>query len=241
MFGLRGLQTFVMSLLSVAFLNALMAPTAGAKEAPLEAPLFVAEVAEQAASQAPTSACLLEDMQLEKTLCRLSGEYRALEIESQYGELVARLERPSGAHDLVSLRGFLREQDLDSDLGNVESGGASGEAGTASAAGESFAALPIAGASELMPLSTSPVQMPEWQEQLMKFETLQGARYQIPTSGAELKTSLGFDAQAEIAATDWLEVLKVHLERTLGIDPETSESIVELLGVSSDPVVVETN
>ena len=105
--------------------------------------------------------------------------------------------------------------------------------------------------SDVTPLSTNSAQTAVWQEQLGKFEKLQGARYEIPANSAELKTSLGFDPQVEIAASDWLDVLQVQLERTLGVDPEISESLVELLGVearqvtvapaSSDPVVVETN
>lgn len=194
-----------------------------------DAALFVGEVSEQAASQSQTQECLLQETTQSQFQCRLLGEYRALEFESQYGELVARLERASGAHDLVSLRGFLREQDLDSEL--VNTSGTSDDATLVAAAG----------IAELAPFSTSPAEVPEWQRLFAKFEALQGARYEIPANGAELKTSLGFDAQAEIATADWLEVLKVHIERSLGVGAETSELIVELLGVSSNPVVVETN
>lgn len=187
-------------------------------------PMISSDVTAQTRPDDASSSCLLA----EKPICRLTGQYRAVEIESQYGELVARLERLGGTHDVVSLRGFLREQDLDSNF----------------AADEDLS-------SDVTPLSTNSAQTAVWQEQLSKFEKLQGARYEIPASSAELKTSLGFDPQVEIAASDWLDVLQVQLERTLGVDPEISESLVELLGVeapqvtvapaSSDPVVVETN
>lgn len=205
-------------------------------ESPVMTPMISSDVTAQAVPEEASSSCLLAD----KLICRLTGQYRAVEIESQYGELVARLERLGGTHDVVSLRGFLREQDLDSNF----------------AADEDVS-------SDVTPLSTNSAQMAVWQEQLGKFEKLQGARYEIPANSAELKTSLGFDPQVEIAASDWLDVLQVQLERTLGVDPEISESLVELLGVeaaqapeapqvpemaqvpvapaSSDPVVVETN
>ena len=193
-------------------------------ESPVMTPMISSDVTAQTRPDDASSSCLLA----EKPICRLTGQYRAVEIESQYGELVARLERLGGTHDVVSLRGFLREQDLDSNF----------------AADEDLS-------SDVTPLSTNSAQTAVWQEQLSKFEKLQGARYEIPASSAELKTSLGFDPQVEIAASDWLDVLQVQLERTLGADPEISESLVELLGVeapqvtvapaSSDPVVVETN
>jgi hypothetical protein len=76
-----------------------------------------------------------------------------------------------------------------------------------------------------------------------------------------LKASLGFHSQVEIAGGDWMDILRVHIERTLGVEPEISELIIDVLGltvskadfvegtnpqvpsipVGSDPVIIEAD
>lgn len=187
----------------------------------------IPEFSEPAASSEHMTHCLLENES-----CRLTGEYSAVEFESRFGEVVAKLERPSGAQDVVAMSGFLRERDLESEIEPVEP------------------------ASGLEPLSTNSNQIPVWQQQLAKFEKLQGARYEVPQSEEDLKTSIGFHAQVEIAVDDWMDIIKVHIERALGVDPDVSELIIDLIGVQSNepvdapipvqtqylqPVVIETN
>lgn len=74
-----------------------------------------------------------------------------------------------------------------------------------------------------------------------QFQQLSGARYEIPKTASEIKRSLGFSEDTPIAAVDWFEILKVHLERTLSITPTVSDLILDLLGVELNPVVVETH
>lgn len=74
-----------------------------------------------------------------------------------------------------------------------------------------------------------------------QFQQLSGARYEIPKTASEIKRSLGFSEDTPIAAVDWFEILKVHLERTLSTTPTVSDLILDLLGVELNPVVVETN
>ncbi len=179
--------------------------------------------------------------------CVLSGDYRAIEIELRFGELIAKLERPIGAQDIVSLRTLLRERDLESAIENEQM--------------ESQTSETLYRPSDLQPISTVPSQLPLWQLQLEKFEKLQGARYEVPQSEQELKASLGFHSQVEIAGGDWMDILRVHIERTLGVEPEISELIIDVLGltvskadfvegtnpqvpsipVGSDPVIIEAD
>ncbi|MDZ4082196.1 MAG: hypothetical protein U1E10_04615 [Bdellovibrionales bacterium] len=74
-----------------------------------------------------------------------------------------------------------------------------------------------------------------------QFQQLSGARYEIPKTASEIKRSLGFSEDTPIAAVDWFEILKVHLERTLSTTPTVSDLILDLLGVELNPVVVETD
>jgi len=74
-----------------------------------------------------------------------------------------------------------------------------------------------------------------------QFQHLAGAKYEIPKTAGEIKRSLGFAEDTPIAAVDWFEILKVHLERTLSTTPTVSDLILDLLGVELNPVVVETN
>lgn len=74
-----------------------------------------------------------------------------------------------------------------------------------------------------------------------QFQQLSGAKYEIPKTASEIKRSLGFSEDTPIAAVDWFEILKVHLERTLSTTPTVSDLILDLLGVELNPVVVETN
>lgn len=92
----------------------------------------------------------------------------------------------------------------------------------------------------------------------LELQRLAGARYEIPQRGNEIKTALGFAEEAPIAAADWYEILKVHVERTLSTIPSVSDLVLDLLKVSTvvrveepspatnglpplNPVVVETN
>lgn len=74
-----------------------------------------------------------------------------------------------------------------------------------------------------------------------QFQQLSGARYEIPRTANEIKRSLGFSEETPIAPVDWLEILKVHLERTLSTTPTVSDLILDLLGVELNPVVIEAN
>lgn len=74
-----------------------------------------------------------------------------------------------------------------------------------------------------------------------QFQALAGARYGIPIAASEIKRSLGFSEDTPIAAVDWFELLKVHLERTLSTTHTVSDMILDLLGVELNPVVIETN
>jgi hypothetical protein len=74
-----------------------------------------------------------------------------------------------------------------------------------------------------------------------QFQQLSGARYEIPKTANEVKRSLGFSEETPIAPVDWLEILKVHLERTLSTTPMVSDLISDLLGVELNPVVIEAN
>jgi hypothetical protein len=74
-----------------------------------------------------------------------------------------------------------------------------------------------------------------------QFQALSGARYEIPIAASEIKRSLGFSEDTPIAAVDWFELLKVHLERTLSTTHTVSDMILDLLGVELNPVVIETN
>jgi hypothetical protein len=74
-----------------------------------------------------------------------------------------------------------------------------------------------------------------------QFQRLSGARYEIPKTANEVKRSLGFSEETPIAPVDWLEILKVHLERTLSTTPTVSDLILDLLGVELNPVVIEAN
>ena len=73
------------------------------------------------------------------------------------------------------------------------------------------------------------------------FQRLSGARYEIPKTADEVKRSLGFSEETPVAPVEWLEILKVHIERTLSTTPTVSDLILELLGVELNPVVIEAN
>lgn len=66
---------------------------------------------------------------------------------------------------------------------------------------------------------------------LAHFEELTGARYEVPRTIAEIKAALGFDSNVQILAEDWIEVLRVDIERSLSVDTDMSGVIVDLLGL----------
>jgi hypothetical protein len=188
----------------------------------------IPEFFEPAASSEHRTHCLLEN-----EACRLTGEYSAVEFESRYGEVVAKLERPTGEQDVVAMSGFLRERDLESEIDDWNS---------SEVQGDGVGAIESLGpASGLEPLSTNSNRVPKWQQLLAKFERLQGARYEVPQNEDDLKTSLGFHLEVEIPHEDWMEILKVQIERALGVDPDVSELIIELFGVRSTKPVDYAN
>lgn len=64
-------------------------------------------------------------------------------------------------------------------------------------------------------------------------QELAGVRYEIPTSRREITKFLGFPENIEIADSDWVEMIRVHAERTASMSAAASGFLLEQLGLSS--------